>query len=346
MLRGKHTEGLHSPFFCSLRTHALHCREKIISGKEKGTMLAAPLSYLLDSEPDWSSAAMPSDRKCVTCGDFTATKRGNYCTAHTPSTALAKKKASLANLEALPEASQPQSTIVSLSNEIRALERLAGEEKSPEAPADELFRPRSGSWSGSEKAPSEAAEPATEPSSPQGPHQGLPAQEVPEEPVDSTEELSNPQGPPQGLPQGLPAQEVPEEEPSKRYANKLRRELREGKTSRGQPLTEEQAQMHIAKLHRMLVLPARYKLAELVRINELERRFIGHLVTVVNTVNAHTTAALEPPRDPLRRSHSTAARGPDGYGAQTGDRSGTPGYPYSPRRTEGPRRRGACSEGC
>jgi hypothetical protein len=89
-------------------------------------MFAAPLSYLLDSEPDWSSTAMPSDRKCVTCGDFTATKRGKYCTAHSPS-ALAAKKASLASLEAQPEALQPQSTIVSLSNEIRTLERLAEE---------------------------------------------------------------------------------------------------------------------------------------------------------------------------------------------------------------------------
>jgi hypothetical protein len=261
-------------------------------------MLAAPLSNLLDSEPDWSSTAMPSDRKCVTCGDFTATKRGKYCTAHSPSTALVKKKASLASLEALPEASQPQATIVSLSNEVRFLEQLAEEEeKSPEAPAVELFCPRSGTWSGSEKAPSEAAEPAAGPSSPQGLPQGLPAQEVPEEPLDSTEEPSSPQG----LPQGLPAQNAAEEEPSdsdvasKRYANKLRRELREGQTARGQPLTEEQAQSHLAKLRRrMLILPARYQQAELARVNELERRFLGHLTTVVNTVNAHTTAALEP----------------------------------------------------
>jgi hypothetical protein len=49
------------------------------------------------------------------------------------------------------------------------------------------------------------------------------------------------------------------------------------------------------KLHRrMLVLPARYRRAELLRINEIERRFVTHLVTVVNTVNAHTDAALEP----------------------------------------------------
>jgi hypothetical protein len=103
-----------------------------------------------------------------------------------------------------------------------------------------------------------------EPSSPQGLPQGLPAQNVAEDPLDSTEEPSSPQG----LPQGLSAQNVAEDEPSdsdvasKRYANKLRRELREGKTSRDQPLSEEQAQSHIAKLHRrMLVLPARYRQA-------------------------------------------------------------------------------------
>jgi hypothetical protein len=71
--------------------------------------------------------------------------------------------------------------------------------------------------------------------------------------------------------------------------------------------------MHIAKLHRrMLVLPARYRRAELVRINEIERRFVTHLVTVVNTVNEHTTAALEPlvarseGRIPPRREGQTA----------------------------------------
>jgi hypothetical protein len=73
--------------------------------------------------------------------------------------------------------------------------------------------------------------------------------------------------------------------------------------------------MHIAKLHRrMLVLPARYRRAELVRINELEQRFVGHLVTVVNTVNEHTTAALEPliaraeGRIPPRREGQTLAQ--------------------------------------
>jgi hypothetical protein len=117
-------------------------------------MFAESLSYLLDSEPDWSSTAMPTDRRCVTCGDFTSTKRGKYCSAHSPSTALAAKKASLANLEAQPEALQPQSTIVSLSNEIRSLEQLAEEEeKRPEAPAVELFSPCSGCFSGSEKPP-------------------------------------------------------------------------------------------------------------------------------------------------------------------------------------------------
>jgi hypothetical protein len=43
-----------------------------------------------------------------------------------------------------------------------------------------------------------------------------------------------------------------------------------------------------------LVLAARYRAAELAKINEFERRFIGHLTAVVDNVNAHTDAALEP----------------------------------------------------
>ena len=60
-----------------------------------------------------------------------------------------------------------------------------------------------------------------------------------------------------------------EEELSKQYANKLRMELREGRY--GRPLTEEQVCSHLARLRRrVLVMPARYRDAELAKIRELE----------------------------------------------------------------------------
>ena len=101
---------------------------------------------------------------------------------------------------------------------------------------------------------------------------------------------------------------------SKQYANKLHNELRAGKTSRGQPLTEEAAKAHLAKLkQRALVMSARYRAAELARVSEVERRFVGHLAATAECVNAHTTAALEPllaraeGRVPARRPDQTAA---------------------------------------
>ena len=62
----------------------------------------------------------------------------------------------------------------------------------------------------------------------------------------------------------------------------------------------------------MLVLPNRFKQGELERLNELERRFLGHLAAATECVNAHTTAALEPllarveGRVPPRREGQTA----------------------------------------
>ncbi len=60
-------------------------------------------------------------------------------------------------------------------------------------------------------------------------------------------------------------------------------------------MSQEQAQSNIAKLkRRALVMTARYRAAELAKINEFERRFVGHLTAAVDSVNAHTSAALEP----------------------------------------------------
>jgi hypothetical protein len=58
---------------------------------------------------------------------------------------------------------------------------------------------------------------------------------------------------------------------SKQYARQLHKELHDGATTKGRPLTDEQAELHIAKLRRrMLILPARYRQAELARIQQLE----------------------------------------------------------------------------
>ena len=63
---------------------------------------------------------------------------------------------------------------------------------------------------------------------------------------------------------------------SKQYADNLRRELRAGRTHRGQPLTDEQRRLHITKLkRRALALSIRFRRAELARIREFEGRSVG-----------------------------------------------------------------------
>ena len=58
---------------------------------------------------------------------------------------------------------------------------------------------------------------------------------------------------------------------TKQYANQLREELREGSNKNGRPLTAEQVCSHLARLRRrVLVMPARYRDAELAKIRELE----------------------------------------------------------------------------
>ena len=102
-------------------------------------MFAAPLSWMPDSELDWSNNMPPTDRRCTTCGDVTATKRGKYCAAHSKSK-LAEKKATLEEME--QRSAPPVSTIVSLGNEIRELEQDA----EPVADREEVFYPRTGEW--------------------------------------------------------------------------------------------------------------------------------------------------------------------------------------------------------
>jgi hypothetical protein len=93
----------------------------------------------------------------------------------------------------------------------------------------------------------------------------------------------------------------------------MRQEVETGKSARGRALSEEEISQRLAKLQRRVVfLPLRFRQAELARLNEIERRFVGHLAAVVSTVNEHTTAALEPlvaraeGRIPPRREGQTA----------------------------------------
>ena len=76
----------------------------------------------------------------------------------------------------------------------------------------------------------------------------------------------------------------------------------------------EQRQLHIAKLkRRALVMDARFRAAELAKINELECRFAAHMSATAEDINAHTTASLEPliaraeGRPPPRREGQSAA---------------------------------------
>jgi hypothetical protein len=150
-------------------------------------MFAAPLSYLPNSEPKWNPEMPPSaDRACVVCGATTLNKRSKYCFTHyqeTPAAEkLAKKKETLANLESRPEAQQPKSAIVSITNEIRQLEQ----EKEPSSPGS--FCPRTGSWASEEAVPEE---PAEDPSA--GSHQGR-TESVAEEAGEPPSETGSHQG--------------------------------------------------------------------------------------------------------------------------------------------------------
>ena len=95
---------------------------------------------------------------------------------------------------------------------------------------------------------------------------------------------------------------------------KIRQELESGSTCNGVPLGDEHARQRLAKLRRRAsTMTARYRVAELARINELEQRFVGHLTATANDVKAHVDIAIEPlitraeGRVPPRREGQTAA---------------------------------------
>jgi len=167
--------------------------------------------------------------------------------------------------------------------------------------------------------PAEALEPvvAQEPTEALGTAQGTAQPAEAPEPMAAQEpaaaqELAEAPGTVQGTAQLAEAQPA-EAAISKQYASQLHRELELGTTKGGRPLTEEVAQGHMAKLkRRALLLSARGRATELARISEVERRFLGHLGAAAESVNAHTTAALEPllaraeGRVPARREGQTA----------------------------------------
>ncbi len=177
--------------------------EKALAGPVK-PMFAAPLSYLPDNTPKWPRPATPPpERQCLVCGEATLRSDVPYCFNHfrhadSMEEKLAQKHAQLAKLEALPEAEQPKAVIVSLTNAIPQLEAdlekkgqiatgEAGPSGAPDEPpeaATEPFCPGSGSFSGSERAPSEAGPEAAEdseeetPGAPSGHSAGYPEPEA------------------------------------------------------------------------------------------------------------------------------------------------------------------------
>ena len=100
---------------------------------------------------------------------------------------------------------------------------------------------------------------------------------------------------------------------SRALAQQYRREVETGRSTRGRTLSQEELQERVSKLRcRVQVMGARYRAAELARIGEVEKRFLGHLAAAAESVNAHTTAAVAPllaraeGRVPARRPGQTA----------------------------------------
>jgi hypothetical protein len=85
----------------------------------------------------------------------------------------------------------------------------------------------------------------------------------------------------------------------KREANRLRGELKSGKTEKGRPLTAEERRARIAKLRRRVpLLPKRYRAKEFARIQALE------------AMGDATEATVEAPEAPPSE-FTPDARGPD-----------------------------------
>jgi len=269
------------------------------------------------------------DRKaCVVCGAATAWPESSFCFMHyqpeeeevreaqEQEGQLAQGTQETAGAQGQPEGQLARAALAAPVMPLEApgpTQEAAGAQGQPEG---QLARV-------AQEQPQEALGLPREPTEPQGQSEGQPAQAAQEQPQEPAQGLPGEPAEPQGQPEGQPAQaaqERPQEQAqgqpalfAKQYYSKLHRELSTGATSRGMPLTDEAAQSHIAKLRqRAVVMGSRYRAAELARISEVERRFLGHLGAAAESVNAHTTAALAPllaraeGRVPARREGQSA----------------------------------------
>jgi len=243
-------------------------------------------------------------------------------------------KARLARLEAGPPALQPKSAMVSLRNQIRDLQRLVDDEAmlltaasfSPSlgtwvvvgaSESSEAQGPAADSQGPATEVAEEPSEPeeapADKPGSSSAPGAAPRGGSEPEEPTGGETGADGGGHPGHtgghagghagGHSGGHPGSEEDGDAPaepsdggiSKETALKIRRELESGHTRKGVPLDHEQVHQRVSKLRRRaLTMAARYRAAELARIEELEMRFVGHLAAAANSVKDHVDAALEP----------------------------------------------------
>jgi hypothetical protein len=233
--------------------------------RKRNGMFAEPLSYLPGGSPKpvWNSPmAPPAGRERVVCGSLTLGAEFKYCFTHFEAEPpaphlLEQKRAALARLEAQPEAWQRQSAMVSLSNEIHALEQLAGD---GEEPAVEAFSPGLGSFSGLSDGVSDGNQPGeSEPPHPAPEPSGL-SDGVSDGNPPGESEPPQPAPEPSGLSDGVSDGDPPI---SRELARQMRQEVETGKSARGRALSDEEMSQRLAKLqHRVVFLPLRFRQAE------------------------------------------------------------------------------------
>ena len=114
-------------------------------------MFAAPLSYLPETMASWPRPPTPPpERRCLDCGGITLAPDTPFCLTHfrhadSMEDKVAQKLVQLAKLESLPEAEQPKSAIVSLTNaicqlqsELESKKRMIWRPRRPQRPRQDI----------------------------------------------------------------------------------------------------------------------------------------------------------------------------------------------------------------
>ena len=193
----------------------------------------------------------------------------------------------------------------------------------PEEPAEDQDEPEGHPAQGAQEQPQEPQEApgAAQPSDavfdagrPEAPEAAQKPQEAPgaAQPFDAVFDAGQPEEP-EVAASGPSEPSDGDGSISRALAQQYRREVETGRSTRGRTLSQEELQERVSKLRcRVQVMGARYRAAELARIGEVEKRFLGHLAAAAESVNAHTTAAVAPllaraeGRVPARRPGQTA----------------------------------------